>query len=50
MTVTAVVALVIFALNIEGLDPVLLTVSIMVAATPLLLAALGEMMVERPGC
>ena len=48
VTVTAVVALVIFAIA-GGLDPVLLTVSIMVAATPLLLAALGEMVVEKAG-
>ena len=48
VTLTAVLALVVFAI-VGGLDPVLLTVSIMVAATPLLLAALGEMVVEKAG-
>ena len=48
VTLTAVVALVIFAVA-NGLDPVLLTISIMVAATPLLMAALGEMVVEKSG-
>ena len=48
VTITAVIVLVIFAIA-NGLDPVLLTVSIMVAATPLLLAALGEMIAEKAG-
>ncbi|WP_112323958.1 ABC transporter permease [Oceanibium sediminis] len=48
VTLTAIAALVVFALA-NGLNPVLLTVSITVAATPLLLAALGEMVVEKSG-
>ena len=31
------------------MDPVLLVASIMVSATPILLAALGEMVVEKSG-
>ncbi|MEM9639985.1 MAG: ABC transporter permease [Pseudomonadota bacterium] len=44
----AVAALAVFALW-GGLNPVLLTVSILMAAMPLLLAALGEMIVEKSG-
>jgi len=35
--------------NLSGIDPVLLLASLMVAATPILLAALGELVVERSG-
>ncbi len=48
VTLTAILALVVFALW-GGLNPVLLAASIMVAAMPLLLAALGEMVVEKSG-
>lgn len=48
VTLVAIVALVVFALA-NGLNPVLLTVSIMVAAMPLMLAALGEMVTEKSG-
>ena len=44
----ALVALAVFAL-ISGLDPVLLGASIIIAAQPLLLAAIGEMVVEKSG-
>jgi len=48
VTLTAVLALIVFAIA-NGLNPVLLTVSIMVAATPLMLAALGELVTEKSG-
>ncbi|MSU91143.1 ABC transporter permease [Rhodobacteraceae bacterium 2CG4] len=48
VTLTAVLALIVFAIA-NGLNPVLLTVSIMIAATPLMLAALGELVVEKSG-
>ncbi len=48
LIVTALVTLALFAL-FSGLDPVLLAVSIIIAAQPLLLAALGEMVVEKSG-
>ncbi|MBD3626188.1 MAG: hypothetical protein HUJ24_12620, partial [Rhodobacteraceae bacterium] len=48
VTLTAVLALIVFAIA-NGLNPVLLTVSIMVAAPPLMLAALGELVVEKSG-
>lgn len=48
VTLTAVLALIVFAIA-NGLNPVLLTVSIMVAATPLMLASLGELVVEKSG-
>ena len=36
-------------MNLGAIDPVLLLASLMVAATPILLAALGELVVERAG-
>lgn len=36
-------------MNLAAIDPVLLIASIMVASTPVLLAALGEMVVEKAG-
>ena len=48
VTLVAIVALAVFALA-NGLNPVSLTVSIMVAAMPLMLAALGEMVTEKSG-
>ena len=36
-------------MNLSAIDPVLLLASLMVAATPILLAALGELVVERAG-
>jgi len=36
-------------MNLSAIDPTLLLASLMVAATPILLAALGELMVERAG-
>lgn len=48
LVAAAVAVLAIFAQNF-GLNPVLLSVSIIVAAQPLLLAAIGEMVVEKAG-
>ncbi|MEN8889393.1 MAG: ABC transporter permease, partial [Celeribacter marinus] len=36
-------------MNFGGIDPVILLASLMVASTPILLAALGEMVVEKSG-
>lgn len=36
-------------MDLSGINPVLLIVSLMVAATPLLLAAIGELVVEKAG-
>ena len=36
-------------MNLSAIDPVLLIASLMVAATPLLLAAIGELVVEKAG-
>lgn len=36
-------------MNLSAIDPLLLLASLMVAATPILLAALGELVVERAG-
>ena len=36
-------------MDLSGIDPLLLLASLMVAATPILLAALGELVVERAG-
>jgi|GEM_PF-61507 len=46
--VTAILSLIAFSLT-SGINPVLLAGSIIVAATPLMLAALGEMVVEKSG-
>ncbi len=48
LIVVAIAALVAFSLT-NGLDPALLAASIIVAANPLLLAALGELIVEKSG-
>ena len=36
-------------MDISGISPILLLASLMVASTPILLAALGELVVERAG-
>jgi len=36
-------------MNLSAIDPLLLLASLMVAATPILLAAIGELVVERAG-
>ncbi len=36
-------------MNLAGIDPILLLASLMVAATPILLAAIGELVVEKAG-
>ena len=36
-------------MNLSAIDPILLLASLMVAATPILLAAIGELVVERAG-
>ncbi|MEC8581245.1 MAG: ABC transporter permease, partial [Pseudomonadota bacterium] len=36
-------------MDLSSINPVLLVASIMVSATPILLAAIGEMVVERAG-
>ncbi|NNU81305.1 ABC transporter permease [Halovulum dunhuangense] len=48
VTLTAILGLIVFAVA-GGLNPVSLSVSIIAAATPLMLASLGEMVVEKSG-